>query len=101
MSFSFQVKAKNQADLVAAVAAKMEEIVAQQPSHSVDKEEVPAVTEVYAGMVTILEGHEIHANISGSVSFFRQDDGTVINYTGSAISVGIYCLPEEITGMPA
>jgi membrane protein implicated in regulation of membrane protease activity len=75
MSYSFNIFAVSAAAAAIAVAAKLDETVAQQPIHEADKDQAQAATEQLLGLLREpAENEHISVSVSGSVSKYRAED---------------------------
>lgn len=87
MSFSFSVRGATIAAVVAAATAKMDEVVAQQPAHTADRDAVVSAADDYAEMMGEPdEGEEIMLTIHGSLSGVW-DGGALTRMTASSLGV--------------
>lgn len=77
MSYSFNIKAENKEAAKFAVAAKFDEIVAQQPVHAKDRDAVLAnantVIELLHGNPDKDQGRDISVSVNGYVSWSSAD----------------------------
>jgi hypothetical protein len=69
MSYSFNIKAATKPKAKAAVAAKFDEIVAQQPVHSRDRDAVLANADLVIDLLADDETKDISVSCSGYVSW--------------------------------
>lgn len=69
MSYSFSVRGKTSADLVANAAAKFDaEVLPHQPAHKVDRQIMLDTLPAVAGVLTeSADGSEFSATVSGSI----------------------------------
>ncbi|UFZ05462.1 hypothetical protein LQG66_03860 [Bradyrhizobium ontarionense] len=76
MSYSFGVWAKSKAEAKAAVAAKLDEVIATQAIHARDKSAILANAAAVIDLLgdAVPDGHEIHVGCNGSVSWI--EDGS-------------------------
>jgi len=90
MSYSFSVNAPDRAALLAAVSAKFDEIVAQQPVHRYDRDHVEKTTGIQLGLLgEPLEGQCFFANINGYLSWRAVAEGELMDFTGFSAGVAV------------
>ena len=96
MSYSFNVRGATAALALAAVAAKLEEVAAQQQSHVVDKAQALAAATAFVELLpTPIDGaEEISVSISGSVGW-RGTWGDDHRLTHAAVSVSAGFIAKE------
>lgn len=95
MSYSFNVLAASAATAALAVAAKLDETVAQQPIHEADKAQAYTTTEQLLDLVREpAEGEQISVSVSGSVSKYRAEDEG-FNNVSLSVHVGVMPAPAE------
>lgn len=93
MSFSFNVRAASVSEASMAVQAKMEEVIAAQPVHSVDQDAVIATTNLYLDIVGEPDaGNELSVSVNGSVAIW---DGH-LRSASVGVNVGISPLSDPI-----
>lgn len=94
MSYSFQVKAANQVEAKEKVAAKLAEVLANQPIHSYDIQQAKAAVFAFVDLVPEVPGKHLQVNVHGSVGWQGAYPADyAIN--GASVGVGVYhVLPE-------
>lgn len=75
MSYSYTVRAATAALALAAVSAKFDEIVAQQPTHAKDKDAVLANAKNAVEILEVDESRDVLVSGSGFVSWSTDEDG--------------------------
>lgn len=70
MSYSFNVRAASKAAAIAAVAAKLDEVAAQQPSHAVDKAQALAAATAFVEVLPEpSDAQDVTVSVNGSVGW--------------------------------
>lgn len=91
MSYSFNVRAASKAAAIAAVAAKLDEVEASQPSHGLDKG--PALATASAFIHTLAdpeENQEISVSVNGALSWIGAwCDGHRVQHASVGVSAGL------------
>lgn len=77
MSYSFNVRAASAMMAMAAVAGKLDEIVAQQPVHEADRHQALAAVDAFVALVPLPEGREYSISVNGSIGKAWVDGGPV------------------------
>lgn len=91
MSYSFNVRAKTKAEALVMVAAKLDEVVEQQPIHAHDRRSVETHAETMLDLVgEPTANHELSVSVHGSC---WQRDGVF-----GGVSAGVHVETLYITG---
>ena len=91
MSYSFSVRGATLALALAAVAAKMAEVVEQQPVHKTDEPVVNAQAAAVGALLAEAESdRDVLFSVSGSISTAEVSEGAPPFVTGVNVSVGVY-----------
>lgn len=70
MSYSFHVRAASKAAAIAAVAAKLDEVAAAQPSHAVDKAQALAAASAFIEVLPEpSDAQDVTVSVNGSVGW--------------------------------
>jgi hypothetical protein len=93
MSYSFGVRAANKAEALAAVAAKFDEIIAQQPPHAADRAAVLANAGAVLDLLAPDDTKDVVVSLNGYVSWANPDDVTQL--TAAAVSASAGYTPRE------
>lgn len=94
MSFSLSVRAPTIAAALAAAAVKLDEVVVQQPTHSVDREAIGLVAAAYCDMIgKDDETTDVQINLSGSLSW-RWEGDKAVAVTSAQLSCGVMRVPR-------
>lgn len=89
MSYSFGLRAASKTALLALVAAKMDEIAAQQVCHERDKAPALAAAEAFVGQLTEDDTRDVSITMSGSLTG-HWEGSDVTRVTGANVSVSAY-----------
>lgn len=90
MSYSFSVQAEDKGALLAAVAVKFDEIVAQQPMHSQDRAHVTQMVADQAAMLDLPRPGEIYvANVNGYLGWRGDEEGKPTAFTGYSAAASV------------
>lgn len=68
MSYSFNIRAASKAAALLAIAAKLDDVVAQQACHQVDRAQVQQVVDVFVGMLPDDDSRDVNVSVAGYVS---------------------------------
>lgn len=68
MSFSFSLRATNVEAAREAVAARLEQVVKEQPAHAADLDECRDVANAYLSLLTPKDDKDIVISMSGSIA---------------------------------
>jgi hypothetical protein len=74
MSFSFNVRAATESSVIAGVITKMDEVVASQPIHAGDRDQVLAAAEAFIALVP--QNDELDYSVSVNGSTYQVDGVT-------------------------
>ncbi len=85
MSFSFPARAATKAALKLVIAAELDKVVAAQPAHAVDQDQIQAAAGAYVDVVAEDEGKDLLAHVNGSI--WQSEAG--VQSIGFGISVGL------------
>lgn len=69
MSYSFQAKGTTKAEAIAAVAAKLAEVVAQQPVHAADKDQALAAATAFINLLPDDGEKDVSVSVGGSLGW--------------------------------
>ncbi|UDF33531.1 UNVERIFIED_ORG: hypothetical protein LHJ69_12950 [Shinella sp. XGS7] len=86
MSYSFNVRGATKALALAVLAAKLDEVVQQQPVHAADRQQAQAAAEAFVGLLPDDASKEVHINISGYVSG-QWSGSDLVQLSGASVSV--------------
>lgn len=95
MSFSFHVRGATLALALAAVAVELDKVVAQQPVHAADREQIGKVVESHAALLTEDSSRDVMIYVSGSISTAEVSEGAPPFITGVNVSVGVHLTQRE------
>jgi hypothetical protein len=95
MSYSFGIRAATKALALAAVAAKLDEVVQSQPVHKADREQAQAAAEGFINVLKEDEAMDIAVTVNGSVSWRDVGDDERGQLTSAAVGVQAYLVPKE------
>jgi len=99
MSFSFGVKGASKALALAAVAAKLDEVVASQPAHEADRAQITATVETYVGMLPEADaGQEVTVNVNGTVCLAQVSEGAPKFITSVGVGVSAWLSTRTAEG---
>lgn len=101
MSYSFGVKAANKAEAKAAVAAKFDEVVSQQPSHAKDKDAVLANASAVIDLLADDENKDVSVSCNGYISWNGTDADDNPLLTAASITSGASLVDREPAPTPA
>lgn len=97
MSFSFNVRGATVALALAAVAVELDKVVAQQPVHAADREQIGKVVESHAALLTPDTERDVSIHVSGSISTSQVSEGAPPFITGVNVSVSVHHVRREQT----
>jgi len=87
MSYSFSIRAATKAAAIAAAAVKLDEVVAQQPIHKVDRDQALAAVEAFVNILPDDEAKDVAVIVNGSVGWVGSTDTTICS-AGVGINAG-------------
>ena len=90
MSYSFTVKAPTKAEAKVAVAAKLEEVVAQQTVHGHDCAQALSAAEAFIDIVEDNDTMDIQVSVSGSLGWRVLNDDALGKFNSVSVSIGVY-----------
>ncbi len=77
MSYGFTVKAATKAAVLEAVAAKFDEVIAQQPAHEKDKAAVLANAEAVIGLIVEDPDKDVQVSCNGYLSWMISSNAPI------------------------
>lgn len=86
MSYSFNVKALTKAVALQLVAAKLDEVVAQQPVHAADRQQALDAATAFVGLLPEDETREVVVSVSGYLSG-QWSGSDLAQLSGASVSV--------------
>lgn len=95
MSYSFTILAATKSLALAAVASKLDEVVAQQPSHEVDRAQAQQAAELFVGLLPDDAERDVRVSMNGSVGGTWSSDNRVAALSSVAVGVGAYLVQRE------
>lgn len=93
MSFSFNLKLTNKADLKEAIKTEMNAVVASQPFHAPDAPIITAAAEAAIDRLATDESKDVEASISGSVIFWEKENNQA-DYSDISFNVYVRVVPR-------
>ncbi len=97
MSYSFGIRAATKALAIAAVAAKLDEVVQSQPCHKADRASAQASAESFINVLKDDDTKDISVSVNGSVSWQNLGDDERMQISSASVSVSAYLVPKEAT----
>lgn len=98
MSFSFSVRGATLALALAAVAAELDKVVAQQPVHAADREQIGKVVESHSALLTEDSSRDVVIYVSGSIGGnFPEGEPHAITFADVSVSAH-YVQREQAEG---
>ncbi|MDB5848573.1 MAG: hypothetical protein JWP29_2325 [Rhodoferax sp.] len=94
MSYSFTIRAATKAAAKLAVAAKLAEVLAAQPTHAVDMSQAQAAADSFIDVVVTDESKDVAVAVSGWVSF--RQDGEQVVYVGTGFGVSANLVEKQV-----
>lgn len=88
MSYSFGIKAANKVEAYNACVAKMDETVAQQPSHAADRDQALANVKAALDLLPEVADKDVAVAMSGYLSG-TWNGNVVSDFTGVSISANV------------
>lgn len=95
MSYSFTITAATKALALAAVAAQLDAVVAQQPSHEVDRQQAQQAAELFVGLLPDDAARDVRVSMNGSVGGTWASDNRVAVLGSVAVGVGAYLATRQ------
>jgi hypothetical protein len=95
MSYSFNIRAASKAAAKAAVAAKMAEVVQNQPSHAHDQAQTLAAANAFIDLVADDDKKDLSVSVNGSVGW-SGNFGVDHVFTGVGVGVSVYYVTREV-----
>ena len=68
MSYSFNIRAASKAAALAAIAAKLDDVVKQHACHEVDRTQAQQTADLFVGMLPDDDSRDVNVSVSGYVS---------------------------------
>lgn len=94
MSYSFTLRAATKALALAAIATKLDELVAQQPVHQVDRKQVQLVAETMVAVLPDDDTRDVTVTMNGHVSgSWNGSDLLALGSVSVGFSVGLVQRP--------
>lgn len=93
MSYSFSLRAATKALVLAAVAAKMDEVAAQQACHQRDKAQALAADESFVALLPDDNTRDVQVAMNGHLAG-TWEGSDVVSISGAAVSVSVALLPR-------
>lgn len=88
MSYSFTIRTKTKAQALEQLPAQFDKVVAQQPTHEVDRAQAQAAAAAFVGITSDpATDQHVQLAVNGSTSWSTVDGQRKIGY----VSVGITC----------
>lgn len=98
MSFSFNVRGATLALALAAVSVELDKVVAQQPTHAADREQIGKVVESHAALLTPQDDQDVVIYVSGSLGWRGVADDGPLTITSVNVSVSAHYVQRETAG---
>jgi glycosyltransferase A (GT-A) superfamily protein (DUF2064 family) len=95
MSYSFGIRAATKALAIAAVAAKLDEVVQSQPVHKADRAQAQAAAEGFVNVLKDDDTKDITVSVNGSVSWQNVGDDERMQISSASVSVSAYLVPRD------
>lgn len=95
MSYSFSIRAATKAAAIAAAAVKLDEVVAQQPVHKVDRDQALAAVEAFVNILPDDEARDVSLSVHGSVGWMGSTDGEH-SICNASVGVSAGLAPKEV-----
>ena len=90
MSYSFGVRAATKEAAVAAVSAKLDEVVASQPDHAADRAQAQSAAEAFIALLADDASRDVVVSVSGWLSW-----DTTTRFTDANVSVSANLASKE------
>lgn len=95
MSYSFSVRGSTKSDVLAKVAAALDDVVARQPSHSADRQKAQASVEAFLEILPDgADGKDLRVTVSGSLGWTGTTEADRV-LTGASINVSASLFASE------
>lgn len=96
MSFTFNVRGATSALALAAVAVELDNVVALQPVHAIDRPQIEKIVGEQAAMVVEDNSRDVVIYVSGSISVAEVPEGAPPFITGLNVNVGVHLMAREV-----
>lgn len=98
MSYSFSARGETKADVMKAIAAGLDNVVAGQPIHAADRAQAEAAAEAFLGIVPAAEGKDFSVTVNGYVSWTGLPGSADHSLTGASVSVSVSLVAKANAG---
>lgn len=89
MSYSFSARGETKSDVMKAVAAGFDNVVASQPVHSADRAQAMAAVEAFLGIVPETAGKDFLVSVNGSLGWSGLLGSPEQAFTGAGVGVSV------------
>lgn len=94
MSYSFSVRAATKALALAAIALKLDEVVAQQPVHAADRQQAQDAANLFVGVLPEDESRDVAVSVSGWVSG-RWQGSELLTLEGASVTISANLVAKD------
>ena len=90
MSYSFAVRADTKVGIAEKIASEFDNVVAQQPIHTADRDQAQAAALAFLEVIPDTEGQDFYVSVSGSVGWTGTSGvDAVVTAAGASISASL------------